>query len=242
MSRFKAFLQKRKYEVLLVALILHLFIGAVLHDLGSYTHIIWPINMLILGIASIGVFSRQQKWKRGLRNILFALVLAFPLSIPFLNHLPMFMSLLSAAYVIFFAFIFYEIIRFLVKPGYINADIISASACGYFLLLEISTFLMQMIFYSNRHSFHGINTSSTATIFIDFVYFCSVTISSIGFGDIFPTSHSTKLITSLFGIAGQLYSVVLVGMIISKFTSKQDREEQQETEPGNNEKAKDQRP
>ncbi len=55
---------------------------------------------------------------------------------------------------------------------------------------------------------------------MDLDYFCSVTLTSIGFGDIAPSACFTKLITSFFGIVGQFYSVVLVGILISKFSSK----------------------
>jgi hypothetical protein len=61
--------------------------------------------------------------------------------------------------------------------------------------------------------------SSPSAVYMDLVYFCSITMTSIGFGDILPNNHVTKLITSLFGIIGQFYSVVLVGILISKFTA-----------------------
>ena len=122
----------------------------------------------------------------------------------------------------FFIFIFWEIIKFLVKPSYINADIISACACGYLLLIEINTYLMQFLYYSNPNSFKGVNSDTPVETFIDLVYFCSITITSIGFGDITPSSHVTKLVTSFFGIMGQFYSVILVGILISKFSSKLD--------------------
>ena len=73
--------------------------------------------------------------------------------------------------------------------------------------------------YQNPQSFKGIDFSSPAQTYIDLVYFSSVTLTSIGFGDITPNAYNTKLITSFFGIAGQFYSVVLVGILISKFTS-----------------------
>lgn len=57
---------------------------------------------------------------------------------------------------------------------------------------------------------------------MDLVYFSSITLTSIGFGDITPSSYHTKLITAFFGIAGQFYVVVLVGILISKFSSKSD--------------------
>lgn len=213
------FMQDHKYELLLFALIQHLFIGIFLKDLPFYTKIIWPINMLILGVASIGVFIKKGKRKKIIKNILFFLVLALPIGSSFFGDIDYYFLFLNIAYVCFFLFIFLEIIKFLIKPSYINTDIISASACGYFLLIEIFAFLLQYFFYLNPDSFKGIDTFNPASIYIDFVYFSCITLTSIGFGDITPNSHSTKLITSFFGIAGQIYSVVLVGILISKFSS-----------------------
>jgi hypothetical protein len=219
MHNFRLLLQTYKYELLLLALVQHLFIGIFLQDLPYYTRVIWPVNMVILGIASVGIFIEKGKWKNILKNVLFILVLAFPLGLPFAGHLPNFMLTLDIAYVVFYLFIFWEIIKFLIKPSYINADVISASACGYFLLIEISVFLMQAFYHTNPDSFKGIDASNNAATYIDLVYFCSITITSIGFGDIVPNTYRTKLVTALFGIAGQFYSVVLVGILISKFTS-----------------------
>lgn len=213
------FMHKRKYELLLAALIQHLFIGIFLNDLAFYTKVIWPINMLILGVASIGVFIEKGHWKNLIQKILFLLVLALPIGLTFWGDNPYYFIFLNICYVVFFLFIFLEVLKYLIKPSYINADIISASACGYFLLIEISTFLLQYFVYQNPQSFKGIDFTSPANTYIDLVYFSSITLTSIGFGDITPNAHHTKLITSFFGIAGQFYSVVLVGILISKFTS-----------------------
>lgn len=213
------YLNKYKYELLLLALVQHLFIGIFLQDLAFYTKVIWPFNMLLLGVASVGVFTEKGKWKKMIKNGLFVIVFLMPILMPFVGNYKYFMLLVSLAYVLFFLFIFIEVIKFLIRPSYINKDIISASACGYLLLIEISAFMMQILFYKNNSSFNGIEISSPAATFIDLVYFCSITLTSIGFGDITPNSHTTKLLTSFFGIIGQFYSVVLVGIIISKFTS-----------------------
>jgi len=215
----KYFIQKYKYELLLFALIQHLFIGILLNDMESYRDIIWPINMLVLGIASTGVFIEKGKWKNRIRTILFICVVALPIGIPFFGKIPNYFAILNIIYVGLYLFIFYEIIKFLLKPSYINADIISASACGYFLLIEISVFLFQFFLTQDINSFKGLNLQSNAETYMDLVYFSSITLTSIGFGDITPNSHYTKLLTSLFGIAGQFYTVVLVGILLSKFSS-----------------------
>lgn len=216
-------IHKYKYEVLLIALIQHLYIGIFLSDLAFYTKVIWPINMLILGVASIGVFIEKDKWKNVVRNILFVLIVALPLCLPFFGNNAFFMTFLLSTMCLFYVFVLYEVMQYLLKPSYINRDIITASACGYFLLIEICVFLMQIFFYADPTSFKGMETGfsveNSAKTFMDLVYFSTITITSIGYGDITPNTHTTKLLASLFGVIGQFYSVVLVGILISKFTS-----------------------
>ncbi|VFB02538.1 MULTISPECIES: potassium channel family protein [Chryseobacterium] len=217
--KIKIFLNKRKYELLLAALIQHLFIGIIVQDTTFYTEVLWPVNMLILGLASIGVFIEKSKLKNITKNILSALVIVLPIMLSFFKGVPEFMFFLNISYIVFYFYIFLEVFKFLVKPSYINTDIISASACGLLLLLEAFVFMFQIYAYSDPQSFKGLDYSSPAHTFMDLVYFCSVTLTTIGYGDITPGSYQTKLITSLIGIVGQFYSVVLVGIIISKFSN-----------------------
>jgi len=219
----KKFLHTYKYETLLFALIQHLFAGVFLTDMNFYTKVVWPINMLILGVSSAGIFIEKDKWKKAIKAILTIGAVAFPLSVPFFGSNPIFMIALNLSLAVFYLFIFIEVLRYLMKPSYINKDIITASACGYFLLIEISVFIFQIFYYANPNSFKGINTefsvANSANVFMDLVYYCTITLTSIGFGDITPNTHVTKLLTSFLGVTGQFYSVVLVGILISKFTS-----------------------
>ena len=191
----KAFLHHRKYEILLIALIQHLYIGIVLSDMSFYTKILWPINMVILGLASIGVFIEKGKLKNIVKNVLVIIVIAFPVLLPFFKGVPEYMILLNVSYVFFFSFIFLEVFKFLIKPSYINSDIISAAACGMFLLIEIFVFLFQIWVYTDHNSFKGIDYSSTPHTYIDLVYFCSITFTIIGYGDIrpMPTTPNWRL-------------------------------------------------
>ena len=122
--------------------------------------------MLILGFASVGVFIEKGHWKNVIQKLLFLMVLALPIGLTFLGNNPMYFLFLNIAYVLFFLFIFWEVLKYLIKPSYINTDIISASACGYFLLIEISTFLLQFFVYQNPLSFKGIDFSSPAQTYL----------------------------------------------------------------------------
>lgn len=217
--RFFVFYQKYKYYLLLFALIQHLFISIFLNDLTFYSRIVWPINMFILGLTSISLYIGQNRVKNYLKVFLSINVFTLPIILPF-SYTPLFMEILSVIYILYFLSVFGEVIRFLIKPDYINIDIILASACGYLLLIEINTFLMFFLYYANNSPLSSIdNSHPPASIFIDLVYFSTIVKTSIGFGDISPQSHQAKLITAFFGIISQFYSVVLIGILISKFTS-----------------------
>lgn len=218
-SRVKALLQRRKYEFLLAALLLHLFIAGVLPDLDFYTRFVWPLNMVLLGLFSVGIFAGRSRAHRALKNLMFGLAVACPVIPWFVRPSSPIMVVLSVCYVAFFVVILVEVMRHLLRPSYINIDLVSAAICGFFLLLEISIFLMQAMYYAVPTGFRGIDTRSFTTVYLDLVYFCSIVITSIGFGDITPVHHITKLATSVLGITGQTYSVVLVGILISKYTS-----------------------
>jgi hypothetical protein len=219
MHKINDFLYINKYEILLIGLIQHLFIGVLFPDLSGNLKIVWILNVIFLGFTTIGIFIQKGKRKNQIRNVLLFLVVLITLGIPFTHKPSVFFTIVNFVYIVFFTFIFWEVLKFLISPSYINKDVISAAACGYFLLIEISVFIMQAHFYQNPNSFKGIDTSSPYKSFVDLVYFSCITFSSIGFGDITPNTQQTKLFTSLLGIIGQFYSVVLVGILISKFSS-----------------------
>lgn len=104
MKHLLNYLQKFKYELLLFALIQHLFMGIVLSNLPLYTYVIWPINMLVLGVASVGVFLERGRWKGHLQVLLFMLVLALPIGLTFWGDLPYYFAFLNITYVAFFLF------------------------------------------------------------------------------------------------------------------------------------------
>jgi hypothetical protein len=214
------FLHRRKYEILLIALVQHLFIGIFFIRISLYSELLWAINFIILGTSSIGVFIEKGRIKNIILHTLFVVVLCLSISLPFVRNTGFFYPLLGLTYVMFFCFIFLEVLHFLLKPSYINVDIIVAAACGYFLLIEISVFLMMSIYCLDAPSFKGVSTTSMPATYFDFIYYCCVTFTGMGSGDITANTHFTKLLTAFLGIAGQFYTVMLVGLLISKFSSK----------------------
>lgn len=218
-QRVMDYLEKKKYEILLVALLVHLYIGIFLTGIHTYSRYIWPISILLLGISSVGVFREKGKWRKRLKNILLFCIVLLPSVREFMVSVNSFQIAFSLIYSGFFAVILYEVFSFLLKPKYINSDLIFASACGYFLLIEVLVFILIGMYYLNPNSFSHLDTTNPATIFMDLVYYSSITMSTIGYGDIAPVTYKAKLLVSFFGVISQFYMVVLIGLLISKFSN-----------------------
>jgi hypothetical protein len=106
-------------------------------------------------------------------------------------------------------------------PHRIDKALISASIVGYLLLIEIAVQLFLIFFLlEDKSILSNISSSSCTNAYIDIVYYCTVTATTIGFGDILPLNNSAKMITSLLGLAGQFYLVIIMSVMISKFNSK----------------------
>lgn len=217
LQRLHQYINTNKYEFLLFGLVQHLFISIFLTDLVFYAEVIWPLNMVILGVTSVGVFSEKSLHERVIKNCLLAAAILIPLSGKYFDGAQSFLMSVSLIYTLFYGFIFYEVFKFLIKPDEFTTDVLSASACGYLLLIEIFAFLFQYLFYSNPNCLNIDINRTASEIFIDLVYFTTISLTTMGYGDILPTSHATKLITSLMGLIGTFYTVVLTGILISNF-------------------------
>ncbi|KAL6282578.1 hypothetical protein ACE6H2_013507 [Prunus campanulata] len=79
-----------------------------------------------------------------------------------------------------------------------------------FILLVIYLSLGVTIYWFNRHHFSAIETHPV----VDALYFCIVTMCTIGYGDITPTSTATKLFSIMFVLVGfGFIDILLSGMV-----------------------------
>ncbi|MEL6343956.1 MAG: potassium channel family protein [Myxococcota bacterium] len=211
-------LQENGHTLLLIGLLQHLFIGTVLVDRGSYARLIWPINMLLLGALSGALFAQQQRRGRILKATLNISVCIAPIWLVAVAPSPERMMMLSGLYVVFFVTLFIETLQFMARPGKINADLIVSAINGQLLLLESAIFTMQGLYYVFPNSFTGITDGSYTDRYLDMVYFCTIVLTSVGFGDIAPSHHATRLAVSIFALTSHIYSVVIVGVLIGRYT------------------------
>ena len=208
-----------RFEFLLIALLLLIFDKILFLDNNIYLKFVWPFNMLLISVASFGIFTERNKSVKWVRNILGLISISMPFGFMFLSQNNWFIEFLTLFFIIYYCFIFAEVMYQITLTKEIRINVIIGSFCGYMLLSMIALFTYLFIEYNFSNSFKGISTGNIPLVYNELSYFSFITLTSIGFGDIHPINDTSRLVTAFFGMVGQFYMVAIVGIIISKFAS-----------------------
>lgn len=214
-------LSKFRFEFLFIALLLLIFDKIFFPNNTIYLKFIWPINMILISVSSFGIFTEHNKNVKTVRNILGIISISMPFLFMFLHDNFWFIQFLTSFFVVYYCFIFTEVMYQITMPKKdIRIQVIIGSFCGYMLLSMIALFSYLFIEYNFPNSFKGISHGNFPLIYNELSYFSFITLTSIGFGDIHPTTDMSRLVVAFFGMAGQFYMVAIVGIVISKFSNK----------------------
>jgi hypothetical protein len=123
--------------------------------------------------------------------------------------------------VTFYLIIVYEIFKELIDHKQVDFNTIGAVLAGFFVIGIIGGVVFSFIENVIPGSFSGLEGAEKP---IDrLVYFSFITLTTIGYGDISPVTQFAQRVTVLFGLIGNFYSTVVIGIIISKFLSNGDK-------------------
>lgn len=209
-----------RYEFLLIALLLLIFDKIFFPDNAIYLSYIWPFNMMIIAVASYGIFHQTRRNVMMMRNVLSFISICMPFLFIAMNEQQWFIYVLTIFYIIFYLFIFWEVMRQITLTKEVRLNVVIGSFCGYLLLSMGVVFCFILVELLHPNSFHGLSEDIPSK-YNQLSYFSFITLTSIGFGDIYPINDSSRLTVAFFGMLGQFYMVAVVGIIISKFTSNQ---------------------
>jgi len=125
--------------------------------------------------------------------------------------------------VVYFAYAVIVILIFISEQREVTRDLIAGAAVAYLMMALMWTFLYRTVELLQPGSFSLPETAFKAHELV-FVYYSFVTITTLGFGDITPTTSLASSITILEAVVGQLFLVVgvawLVGLHVSQTIEK----------------------
>lgn len=214
-----AWMHRFRFELLLSALVLVLFDKILVMDDRFYTSVVWPVNMVFLGLASLGIFHESRAWERVVRNLLFLFIIAVPLA-PGLFFGSFAWTLLAfQLYIVFYSFLFYSVMLQVTARQKVSHSVIVGSLSGFLLLVVLATFSFLLMDLASPGSFSPAGGDTMPEKYQQLTYFSLVTLTTVGYGDILPLTEQSRLLAGFWGVISQFYMVAIVGILISKFTA-----------------------
>ncbi|WP_231963049.1 potassium channel family protein [Symmachiella macrocystis] len=131
-------------------------------------------------------------------------------------------TIADGAAFIAFAFTATLILKTVVKPGPVTTEKIFAAVCVY-LVSGIAWGLLYVLVYLNDPSSFMFSygepwrenaPNETSSVFSVFCYFSFVTMTTLGYGDISPTSDISRTLAWLQAVLGQLYIAILIARLV----------------------------
>jgi voltage-gated potassium channel len=211
------FLNRHRYCFLLSSLLLLLVSAPIIHEF-SFINSILSFFISYTLLTSILALSR--------RKILFqvSLILALPYFV--LNWLFSYyptvviierIDLISG--IIFFSFLTIVLFYKVFKEHSVSLEIIFAALSIYLLIGITWCFIYALIDSFQPGSFNNIPPDLIDPRF-RFTYFSFVTLTTLGYGDIFPNTSIAQSWVILEAVIGQIYLVVVISGLVGAFISR----------------------
>lgn len=206
------------YTILLLA-ISALLGQAALHQTLPTDGLIYDIIFTSVFLACVYVMSRQDR-----RTMRWAILFGVPTvaaqwtSSYQLGDAALYINL--AFVTMFLGFTTLVTLRSVLTAETVKLDVILGSVAGYLLISLVFT----MLFMGMEHTFPGsfvkngeaISVEASRNLAPDLIYFSLVTITTLGYGDITPTTEISRLVSVIEAVVGQLYIAILIAGLVGR--------------------------
>ena len=122
----------------------------------------------------------------------------------------------------FFIFVMSFLIRFIVKSGSADMNVLLASI-NIYLLAGIVGACFSFVLYILYPEAYNFPAYIVKPQFVQFLYYSFITMSTVGYGDITPRIPETQTLSYILSIAGQLYVAIVIALLIGKFLMEGDQ-------------------
>ena len=111
----------------------------------------------------------------------------------------------------FFSLVFYHLLKDIRYADVVTSRVIYGSIAAYLLLGLIGGNLFFFLDLVYPGSFNITMNTQTAN------FFSFTTLTTVGYGNVFPIKAQSQAISSFFAITGQLYLTILVAILVGKY-------------------------
>ena len=207
----------RNNIILLVALFVLIFIAPLLDHLNTF---VANTSLLLVVISGIYAADYQKRIFRFLLYLGFLVLISMTLSV----FIPGSLTLDIIPFILTtFSLIFSTIalISHVSQAKFVEKSTVLCAINSYLLMGLTASIMFLMLDLVVPISFPGIDSGSGSLG--SYIYFGFVTLSTLGYGDITPGAPFARSLSIFVALAGQLYLVIVMALIIGKFLNTQNQ-------------------
>ena len=124
----------------------------------------------------------------------------------------------------FLLWVLVVVLREVFRPSTRELDAVVGALCGLLLILTAFTRVHGLIEAVRPDSYRiegrAFSGSSDETVVASFQYFSTITLTTVGFGDIVPVTPAARLVTGLEAMVGQLYLAVVIATLVGRVAAR----------------------
>jgi hypothetical protein len=207
-------IEKNRFQLLLLSTILVLVLPA-FSGTGLLSEFLFVITMSFLFIQSMIAANVRKSKKLRIRLIVFTLILIS--WIKPIGFESIYIDVLKLACIAsFFIFVIIYLVKFMAQSKTVDANVLITSVNIYLLsgIIGASLAMLFNTLYTNAYNFSG---HIDSPVFVHFLYYSFITMSTVGYGDITPTIPETQTLAYFISVNGQLYVAIIIAFLIGKF-------------------------
>lgn len=210
-------LYAHRFEFFLITQAFILF-GSLFVPIGFHERVLLPILFLLNICAGILLISRKRKLMWFLITLFFASALVFGSSIISRTGEGNILVRMSI-YFIFYFIVTWNIVQQVWGAQFVNKNVIMGLMSGYIALGFLAFFLFLSIELVNPGSFEGalLDQQDFDLRADSIMYYAYITLLTIGYGEIIPTTPVAQKAAILVGLLGQFYMVIITAVVVEKY-------------------------
>lgn len=197
---------------LLVMLITAVFVLPVVMEISG--HGVLLFNILLLSVFFSGIFSTRNVWLIATSAILFSIHLTLRLIRFGENPYSFFVleNVIGIANAMVFIFINFQL---LFRDRIVNAYRIIGAVNVYLLMALMGALALEVIHAATGVSLGGnVVLSGTDDDYVHFIYFSLVSLTTVGFGDIYAVSTSARMLATFLSTVGVLFPAIVIARLV----------------------------
>lgn len=198
---------------LLVMLVFIVFIMPVLIESGVVNIVV--LNALFLALYFVGIFASKERWMVYLSSILFVVHLVLQL-IRFDDTPNEFYLIERFVGLVNISLFLFVNIRLLFRDAEVNTYRVIGAVNVYLLIALLGAFVFEILNITSGKAIAGnVVLANNDKDYSIFVYYSLVSLTTVGYGDIYPNGMPARMLSVMLSAIGILYPAVVIAKLVS---------------------------